>query len=168
MPDPSKTPSDSFRPPEAEPKPTLLLDQTFSSQSLAALLAADDWAIELHKNHWAGDAKDHEWIPPCAERGWWILSCDKRIHRWKTEHGLARRAALENCAKVFFIARGSRSLPEYAAAVIRAKKKMFNMVRKNRGGPLFVRILGSGEIEPLFLDNLTQRDKTRQKYGRVG
>lgn len=74
---------------------------------------------------------------------------------------------MESCAKVFFLARGARPLPEYAAAVIRAKKRMFKLVRKNRGGPLFVRIHSSGELEPLFLDNLTQRDKTNQKYGKV-
>jgi hypothetical protein len=44
---------------------------------------------------------------------------------------------------------------------------MFKLVRKNRGGPLFVRIHSSGELEPLFLDNLTQREKTNQKYGKV-
>jgi len=74
---------------------------------------------------------------------------------------------MDSCAKVFFLARGARPLPEYAAAVIRAKPKMFKLVRKNRGGPLFVRILSGGEVEPLFLDNLTQRDRTNQKYGKV-
>src|SRR5262249_26537086 len=123
--------------------------------------------IELHKTHWPGEAKDHVWIPPCAEKGWWILSCDKRIHRWRTENGLARKAAMDACAKVFFLARGARPLPEYAAAVITQKRRLFQMVRKNRGVPLFVRILSDGQLEALFLDNLTQREKTNQKYGPV-
>lgn len=163
----STTRSDTSPPPKAESRPTLLLDQTFSTANFAGMLAGEDWIIELHKNHFKGDAPDHEWIPVCAQRGWMILSCDKRIHRWHTEAGLARRAAIGSCAKVFFLARGSRPLPDYAKAVLAAKRKIFRLAKQNRGGYLFARIHADGRVEALFQDNLTAREKTQQKFGRI-
>src|SRR5262245_21888228 len=76
----------------------------------------------------------------------------RQAHSSLEDGARARRAAMESCAKVFFLARGARPLPEYAAAVIRAKMKMFKLVRKNRGGPLFVRmviILFTNPAQPL-------------------
>src|SRR5206468_13115984 len=48
----------------------------------------------------------------------------------------------------------------YADAVLKAKRKLFTLVNKNRGGPLFVRIHSNGHVEPLFLDNLTKDRKS--------
>jgi PIN like domain len=159
-------PSDTSQPP-SEPA-VLLLDQTFSSVKLAAILsAAPEWTIELHGKHFKGDAKDHEWVPVAASRGWLILSCDKRIRKWRTENGLARRAAIESAAKVFFLARGSRPFAEYGYIVGRARNSILRLAKKNRGGPLFARILSNGTVEALYMDNLTKRDKTRQKFGNV-
>jgi hypothetical protein len=151
-----------------QPWTRLLLDQTFSSPKLAAILeASPGWKIELHGKHFAGNAHDHEWVPQVAARKWIILSCDKKIHKWRTENGLARRAAIESCAKVFFLAKGSRPLAEYGYAVGLARVRILSLAKKNAGAPLFCRIHADGRVETLFLDALTTRDKTRQKYGKV-
>jgi hypothetical protein len=66
----SPTLFDTSKPPEPDPRPVLFLDQTFSSQKLAALLrAAPEWRIELHGDHFDSDEKDHVWISVVAQRG---------------------------------------------------------------------------------------------------
>lgn len=58
-------------------------------------------------------------------------------------------------------------MPEYGYIVGSARKSILRLAKKNRGGPLFARILSDGSVEPLYMDNLTKRDKTRQKFGNV-
>jgi len=164
----SPTLFDTSKPPEPDPRPVLFLDQTFSSQKLAALLrAAPEWRIELHGDHFDSDEKDHVWISVVAQRGWLILSCDKRIKKWQTEGGLARRAAVESRAKIFFCGRGGRPLADYGYDVGHARHQMLRLVKQNRG-PLFARVMRGGKVQTFFLERpKTKRDRTRAKYGDV-
>lgn len=171
MSDLSKTPSTSL-PPEvpADDRPVLVLDQTFSSPKLKAILeAAPDWRVVLHKDHFPPDAKDHEWIPECGRRGWLILSCDKRMRTWTAEDGLARRAAMESRAKIFFCTSGGRPLSDYGYCVGNARKKILNLARKSHG-PLFAKIRNDGTLIELERDKKTEtkRQRTMRKYGKVG
>ena len=45
--------------------------------------------------------------------------------------------------------------------------RFLSLAKKNAAAPLFCRVHHDGKVDTLFLDNLTKRDKTRQKYGKV-
>lgn len=86
-----------------------------------------------HDKHFPKDEKDHVWIPVVAARGWLIISCDKRIKSWRAEGGLGRAAAVESRAKMFFMGRGGRSLPDYAYDIGHARHKILRLAKKHRG-----------------------------------
>jgi hypothetical protein len=144
------------------------LDQTFSSQKLAAALSvAKEWRIELHSKHFPSDEKDHNWIPVAAARGWLILSCDKRIKQWRSEGGVNRKAAVESGAKIFFLGRGGRPLADYAYDIGTARHQILRLAKNNKG-PLFAKIHRFGKVETFYLEKQrTQRERTRAKYGDV-
>lgn len=166
MSDSSPTRSDTSS--RSRPPLVLLLDQTFSSTRLATAITCDDWTIELHGSHFAGDAHDHEWIPACAERRWLIITCDKNQQRWRADGGLPRQAIVQSRARILFLGAGTHPLAHYAEAIAKARHAILRFCNQNRVGPALGRIHNDGRVEQMYLDRKgeTARERTLRKYGR--
>lgn len=50
-----------------------------------ALLQKAGISVESHADHFAGDAKDEDWIRVVGQRGWIVLTHDKRIRYKRNE-----------------------------------------------------------------------------------
>lgn len=54
-------------------------------RALPDALAAAGMSIERHADHFAHDAPDQDWVPVVTERGWVILTCDRRMRYKQVE-----------------------------------------------------------------------------------
>jgi hypothetical protein len=61
--------------------------------------------IEFHRDHFAEDAPDEEWLRDVGARGWVVLTKDKTIRRKTVEREAVRHASLA----LFTLTRGNLS-----------------------------------------------------------
>jgi len=83
-------------------RPTFYVDRCLGKAVVAALRAAGAIA-EAHDDHFAQDARDVDWIPDVADRGWVILTKDKNIRRNWGE----REALIASHARIFTLPSGN-------------------------------------------------------------
>ncbi len=82
--------SDTKRSP-APPSPVYFVDRSLGRGPVAEAIRRAGFEVELMDDHFAQDADDADWIPVVADRGWVIVTRDRRILFNPVE-----RAALEN------------------------------------------------------------------------
>ena len=81
--------------------PVFFIDRALGAHIFPDALAAAGVHVERHRDHFAHNAPDEEWIPEVARRDWYALSNDGRIYRNPPE-----REAVMNSGLGFFIVRG--------------------------------------------------------------
>jgi hypothetical protein len=81
----------------------------------------------------ANELDDVAWIRAVANKGYIIISSDKRIET----DPINRMAVIESKAKVFILEEGGARAVHWAAAVIVSKDRMYELVRDN-SGPFFM------------------------------
>ena len=136
------------------------------SPDLSGRLTNAGWVVELHNAMFAdeGETDDHKWIPIVAERGYTILTSDKRIRYLRTEGGLAHKAIVKSAAKIFVL-RGVEA-HEQAGAVIAAEREICRYVKRYAGTHLIARIHSTGlHVGEITLVECGKGTRTELKYG---
>jgi len=108
------------------------VDRTHQGKRFLALLREANVSIEAHNQHFKKTEDDHIWIPDVTNRGWVIISGDKKI-----ESGINRVAVIDSAAKVFILSdTNSRSI-YWGASFIAGLRAIIRRVKENNG-PFFV------------------------------
>lgn len=128
---PSKT---SAAPPS--PEPEFFLDRCLG-RTVAARLSALGWTVHQIGEHFPDDAQhvsDPDWIRFGAERGWTLITQDKRI-RYRTDE----LAAVEQSAGVMLqLADGNLMIAEKVERISAHREAIF--AAAGRGGPALYRV----------------------------
>lgn len=80
---------------------TFFLDHQIGRYTVASHLRSAGAKVEVHLDHFPGDAADSDWIPKVAERGWVLITKDQNIRRNPPE-----RAAYETSRLRGFVVTG--------------------------------------------------------------
>ncbi|MBX6334307.1 hypothetical protein IRY61_03145 [Candidatus Saccharibacteria bacterium] len=108
----SKRRSDSSS--EPPKKVTLFIDRCAWTRTLEEALKEHDIPFVAHKDIFAQDCPDDEWLRGVAERGWIVVTRDKNIRRKANE----LRAFRESGLHVFVLASGNASAEDHATLII--------------------------------------------------
>lgn len=71
--------SDGLLPLKQPDKLGLFIDRNTGWHSLKPFFESSDYDIAYHDSYFPQDTDDKEWIPQVAQKGWCILSADKRM-----------------------------------------------------------------------------------------
>ena len=63
----------------SEPEPVFLVDRDLGSKVVPDALRKAGCTVEVHSDHFDGEAPDHEWIRTVGERGWFVITHDDKI-----------------------------------------------------------------------------------------
>lgn len=94
----------------------LFIDRDAWSHALDAALRAQGIPFEAHRDHFANDAPDTEWIGAVGARGWLALTRDQRIRHRPNELAAVRAAGLH----LFALSSGNLSAQQTGDIVVRA------------------------------------------------
>ena len=139
-----------------------------STIDLSGALVDAGWSVTLHSHLFPGEGEkpDHEWIPTVTERGYTILTSDKKMKSWKTEQMQVRQAIEDNAAKVFFLRGVGLKPADQAKAVIEAERAMCRACRRYGGTYLIARIHTNGSsLGKVDVQYYGTGSRTEQKYG---
>lgn len=123
------------------------VDRTLGRDTVPTALRDAGFKIEVHADHFASDAPDVQWLELCGKNDWVVLSHDKGIKKNPLERDAIMRAGLA----AFFLTRGDKTGAEDAQAIIKARKRIANLLGSQRR-PFIARILPDGKVE-LWLDH---------------
>lgn len=124
---------------------TFFLDHQIGRFVVADHLRSAGATVEVHLDHFKGDALDTKWIPQVAQRDWVLITKDKNIRRNPLE-----RAAYESARLRGFVVTGKdMSGKELGELLVRC---LDGMVRRahNRPGPLLFAISRTGSFSKLL------------------
>ncbi len=118
----SKKRSATSSPPEFH----LFLDRALDFDRLYNALATAGEAVHRHRDHFAPDAKDYEWLPLVGHQGWVVLTKDKGM-----QHSEIEKTAIANAnVRVFILIGGNLTGQEMAAIFVKALPTMKRIVLK--------------------------------------
>ena len=118
---------------------TFYLDRALESRRVRDALAQAGARVQLHRDHFADDAKDLEWLPVIAARGWIILSKDQ-FNRLETE------AILGAKGRAFLLSRGELRGEEMAAIIAKALPAILRVLDM-AAGPYIAKIYRDSSVE---------------------
>jgi hypothetical protein len=124
---------------------TYFLDHQIGRYVVAEHLRAAGANVEVHLDHFAGDAPDTEWIPKVAQRDWVLITKDQHIRR----NPLERAAYESNGLRGFVVTGGDLSGKELGELLVRCLEGMARRAH-NRPGPLMFAISRSGTFSKLI------------------
>ena len=127
-----------MRQPEAA---TLFLDRCLGKQTIASALRGAGFLVEVHEDHFAPDARDEDWLAEVGERGWIVLTKDKRFRNRDLETSAIARS---NVA-VFTLTTGGIQGKEMAKIFVKACVKMINVSRSHHR-PFIATVSRTGRV----------------------
>lgn len=95
---------------------TLFIDRDAWSRRLDELLREAGIPFVAHREVFAPDARDEDWIAAVGRHGWVIVTRDQNIRRRPNERAAVRRAAVH----LFALTSGNLSATETAAVITKA------------------------------------------------
>ncbi|MGH8670522.1 MAG: hypothetical protein ACREUA_00590 [Burkholderiales bacterium] len=124
---------------------TFFLDHQIGRYVVADQLKAAGASVEVHLDHFAGDAPDTGWIPEIGRKGWVLITKDKNIRRNPLERAAYERAGLRG-----FVSTGhDLSGKELGELLVRSLEGMVRRAH-NRRGPLLYAISSNGVFSRLI------------------
>jgi predicted nuclease of predicted toxin-antitoxin system len=133
--------SSSVAPPEqAGRPPPLFIDRCAWSRKLVEALAAADIPHIAHRDKFADDCPDEEWLAIAGREGWVVLTRDQAIRRKPNELKAFREARLI----VFVLASGNASAETTARLVVELYPKILRRVRGAKPPAMFSVTLAGG------------------------
>jgi PIN like domain len=109
------------------------------------VLRADGWRVELHDDHFEQDTVDEAIFPVLAERGWILVTQDKRIRRRPAE----RLALLRYGVRTFSIASTANPSAQATIQVLRAARPEIEKTLSVLPGPFVVAVYKDGSLAAL-------------------
>lgn len=95
---------------------TLFIDREAWSGKLGAALRLANIPFEAHRDHFAHDTPDVDWLREVGRKGWLVLTRDQNIRRKPNELAALREAGVI----LFAFTSGNLSAQETADIVVRA------------------------------------------------
>jgi len=126
------------------PPVTLFIDRDAWSRRLDELLRAEGIPFVAHRDVFAPDARDEDWIAEVGRRGWAIVTRDQNIRRRPNELAAVRQAAVH----LFALTSGNLSATETATVVIQAWPAIQRVVRATRA-PALWSVTRGGDVRPI-------------------
>lgn len=77
-----------------QPEPTFFVDADLSCRSFNETLADAGISIEPHDEHFREGTEDEEWLTEVGERGWVVLSHNKKIRKTSSQTERLMRASV--------------------------------------------------------------------------
>ena len=103
------------------PKFCLFLDENHcNNRHLLAALESAQVRYERHSSHFRPGTPDAEWLPVAGEKGWALLTSDRRIRY----HALEKQAVKRHAIAMFYFARNNLSGQDMGAALAAALPAM--------------------------------------------
>lgn len=119
------------------------LDANLDGPELVKRLRSGGLPCEPHRDHFPSDARDEEWIPPIAARGWIIVTRDFAIKRRPNE-----REAWSSAGATVVMIRGEKLSAEDMAKMLlgaHAQGRLDNYIAK-RSPPMILYLTPDGQI----------------------
>lgn len=118
---------------------TFYLDHQIGRYVVAEALRAAGAKVEVHLDHFSGDAPDTEWLPEVGRRGWVLITKDQNIRRNPLERDAYRSAGVRG----FIVTGKDMGGKELGELLVRC---LAGMMRRTAGrkGPLLFTISRGG------------------------
>jgi predicted nuclease of predicted toxin-antitoxin system len=126
-------------PPE---RPTFFIDRSLGDRVVAEGLRARGLTVHVHKDHFAPDAKDEDWLREVGRRRWVVLTKDKMLRYRETEIA----ALLAAKVRAFVLTSGNLRADEMANVFVKALPGMQRLLRKVKG-PFVARVTRGGKTD---------------------
>ena len=120
------------------------LDANLDGPELVDRLRAGGMRCETHRDHFAPDARDEQWIPPIAARGWVIITRDFAIQRRPTE-----REAWNTAGAAVLMIRGEKLSAQDMSKLLlaaHAQGRLDNYIAK-RAPPMILYLHADGRLQ---------------------
>ena len=132
-------------PPGSGDSPIFFVDRCLGRDVCDSLRAAGAF-VEYLDDHFPIDAKDTDWLPETARRGWAVLTKDKRIRRSSDE----RQALLDHGVRYFALTSGNLDGAAMARLFVAALPAMSDVIGTTSGAVIaIVKTVPPGEVEVL-------------------
>ncbi len=128
-----------------EPSPVLYLDRALGRHTVAVALRAAGLTVEIHDDHFPQDAKDVDWLPAVAAKGWVVLTKDAAVARRPMERDAVETAG----ARVFAFSNANVPASAVAAGFLVAWPKMLALI-DGSAGPFIAVVHRDGRVEVRF------------------
>lgn len=110
----------------AQPELPFFLDRAIDSDRIYEALIGVGVAVFRHREYFADNARDPEWLPIVGQRGWVVLTKDEGM-----QHSEIEKTAIRNAnVRVFILVRGDLSGQEMASIFVKALPAMARIIRK--------------------------------------
>jgi hypothetical protein len=120
----------------------LYLDENLHNcKPILDALIQHDVKHERHGQHFAPGTDDVLWLPYVGERGWILITKDKRIRYNELEKAAVRRYRIRE----FYFSSGNYSGAEMAEMLVNALRDMVRIVRREKP-PFMASISRSGKV----------------------
>ena len=119
---------------------TFYLDRALESELVFSALRGAKARVERHRDHFADDAVDVDWLPVIGRRGWVILSKDQFNY-------LERRTIINAKARAFLLSRGELRGEEMAVVIVKALPEMLRTLDLTEP-PFIAKIYRDGSVSP--------------------
>jgi hypothetical protein len=96
---------------------------------------------ERHGKHFPAGTEDSRWLPFVGQKGWILLTKDKRIRF----NDLEKQAVLDNRVREFYFTSGNFSGAEMAAVLVAALPEMIRVCKKHRP-PFIASLTKTGNV----------------------
>ena len=121
------------------------LDRSIGKHMVAEALRHAGVEVEVHDDHFPPNARDDVWLPPVGERGWIVLTRDKRI-RYRSQE---RIALIQARGRAFVLSGGSLSGLAMATAFVNGLPAMRQFVERYQA-PFIAGVTQTGSVSLLF------------------
>jgi hypothetical protein len=121
--------------------PVFFLDRNLGRNKFSNILRAQGLRIEVHDDHFSPDASDPEWLTEVGERGWVVVTVDRRI-RYRQLEWLAFKAGM---VRAFAFSSGNLRAEEMAGIFLKALPKIRRFLEEEQP-PFLATITKSGDV----------------------
>ena len=109
-------------------KPIIFFTDWALGKSVPLALREAGAVVEMHRDHFAPETPDTEWLPEVSARGWVVLTKDKAIGK----NPLEVQAIARSNARVFTLVSGNLNTSNMVALFVAVLPKLEKMVIGNQ------------------------------------
>lgn len=124
------------------------LDRSLGRHVVADALTAAGAVVKVHADFFQEDAPDDDWLHWVGERGWLVLTKDKRIRYRKVEFAAVEQARV----RLFVLTAGQITASEMGRIFVKALKKMERLATKH-DEPFIARVTRAGNVSRYDLED---------------
>jgi len=121
---------------------SICLDENHcNNKRLIAVLEDAGIRVERHLKYFPRGTPDEEWLPFVGEKGWALLTTDKRIKYRANE----RKAVMDHRVRMFYFSKNEMNGQQMAAALLRALPEIRSICSRQEP-PFFAAITRNGVV----------------------